>query len=220
MANELVHADTGEVVNPALITPVADVDEVLRAFAQYQELKEKIAGPEDMVRIGNKMHPTKSFVRKVQKLFNLSCEIVSDEPIRVGEEIIGWATVVRATYLPTGAFQDGDGACELEEKTKKNQKTIHNVRAHAMTRAKNRAVLDLVGFGEVSADEINETPERNAQPKPNSERPEGSDPLWPWGDHRGERLSTIPFDVLKLAQTKQIPDLWADRIHQEIGERP
>ena len=154
--SELVRADTGEIVNPALITPVADVDEVIAAFNRYQELKERIAGPDDMVRIGKKMHPTKSFVRKVQKLFNLSCEIVSDEPIRDGGgEIIAWAATVRATYLPTGAFQDADGACELSEKSE-NQRTLHNIRSHAVTRAKNRAVLDLVGFGEVTAEEIKE----------------------------------------------------------------
>jgi hypothetical protein len=32
--------------------------------------------------------------------------------------------------------------------------TLHNVRAHACTRAKNRAISDLVGFGEVSAEEL------------------------------------------------------------------
>jgi len=36
----------------------------------------------------------------------------------------------------------------------RSQATIHNVRAHAHTRAFNRAVSNLVGFGEVSAEEI------------------------------------------------------------------
>ncbi len=35
-----------------------------------------------------------------------------------------------------------------------SQATLHNVRSHAVTRAKNRAISDLVGFGEVSADEL------------------------------------------------------------------
>src|SRR5690606_5005959 len=60
----------------------------------------------------------------------------------------------RAMHLPTGAYQDADGSCSFDEKVEK-QRTIHNIRAHAITRAKNRAILDLVGFGEVSAEEIN-----------------------------------------------------------------
>src|SRR5690606_7655023 len=36
----------------------------------------------------------------------------------------------------------------------KKRQTIHNIKAHANTRAKNRAILDLVGLGEVSAEEI------------------------------------------------------------------
>src|SRR5690606_30751692 len=56
--------------------------------------------------------------------------------------------------LQTGAYQDADGSCSFDEKVEK-QRTIHNIRAHAITRAKNKAILDLVGFGEVSAEEIN-----------------------------------------------------------------
>jgi hypothetical protein len=41
-----------------------------------------------------------------------------------------------------------------ETEVDKSQSTIHNIRSHAHTRAKNRAVADLVGFGEVSAEEM------------------------------------------------------------------
>jgi hypothetical protein len=43
---------------------------------------------------------------------------------------------------------------DAETEIDKSQGTIHNVRSHAHTRAKNRAVADLVGFGEVSAEEM------------------------------------------------------------------
>lgn len=39
----------------------------------------------------------------------------------------------------------------------KSQATTHNVRSHAHTRAKNRAISDLCGFGEVSAEEVQRT---------------------------------------------------------------
>lgn len=47
------------------------------------------------------------------------------------------------------------------------QATVHNVRAHAYTRAYNRAVSNLVGFGEVSAEEIEpDDPERGPAAPP------------------------------------------------------
>ena len=50
---------------------------------------------------------------------------------------------------------DGDGSCFASEKTGgRLRATEHNVRAHAHTRAQNRAISGLVGFGEVSADEM------------------------------------------------------------------
>ena len=48
---------------------------------------------------------------------------------------------------------DGDGACALSEKHG-SMRTEHNVRAHAQTRAKVRAISGMVAFGEVGADEI------------------------------------------------------------------
>jgi hypothetical protein len=43
------------------------------------------------------------------------------------------------------------------------QATDHNVRSHAHTRAFNRAISNLVGFGEVSAEEVERAPERHGR---------------------------------------------------------
>lgn len=61
---------------------------------------------------------------------------------------------------------NGEKVIDLES-TAKNA-TIHNVRSHAHTRAFNRAVSNLVGFGEVSAEEVERqyTPEKEEKPKP------------------------------------------------------
>jgi len=139
-----------------MIMPAGTVEQALEAFKQYQELKHRLGTAEDFQRIGDKTHPKKSFVRKVQRFFNVSCEIIQDEPLYdKNGKIIAWLAKARATHLATGAYQEADGSCGFEEKNEK-QRTIHNIRAHAITRAKNRAILDLVGFGEVSAEEINE----------------------------------------------------------------
>jgi len=143
-----------------MIMPAGTVEQALQAFQQYQELKNRLGTAEDFQAIktkeGVKHHPKKSFVRKVQRFFNVSCEIIQDEPLYdKNGKIIAWLAKARAIHTATGAFQEADGSCGFEEKHEK-QRTIHNIRAHAITRAKNRAILDLVGFGEVSAEEINE----------------------------------------------------------------
>jgi hypothetical protein len=59
---------------------------------------------------------------------------------------------------PNGQFGDGDGYCSLDEGRFKSrsgrQKLENDLRITATTRAKNRATADLVGMGEVSAEEI------------------------------------------------------------------
>lgn len=137
-----------------MITPAGSIEDTIKQFQLYQELKKRLATKEDFQPIKGKQHPKKSFVRKVQRFFNLSCELLRDEPLRdENGEIIAWVATARAIHVPTGAFQDADGSCSFDEKVKE-QRTIHNIRAHAITRAKNRAILDLVGFGDVSAEEI------------------------------------------------------------------
>jgi len=148
-----------------MIMPAGTVEQALQAFNQYQELKKKLGNADDFQAIktkdGVKYHPKKSFVRKVQRFFNVSCEIIQDEPLRDEKgQIIAWLAKARAIHMGTGAYQEADGSCGFDEKVDKygkpdkKRQTIHNIRAHAITRAKNRAILDLVGFGEVSAEEI------------------------------------------------------------------
>ncbi len=52
--------------------------------------------------------------------------------------------------------------------------TEHNVRGHAHTRAYNRAVSNLVGFGEVSAEEVEETGDHAQGAPPAGQAPAGS----------------------------------------------
>lgn len=151
------------------IEPAATIDQAVDAFKAYQTLKDRLGDPGDFIeRRGIKM-PKKSFVRKVQRYFGLAVgEIIRDEPFRNDDgRIIGWLCTVRASH-PGGGAQIGDGAATLDEKACRDHlptvdmrcskclgnATLHNIRAHARTRAQNRAIMDLVGFGDVTADEI------------------------------------------------------------------
>jgi hypothetical protein len=58
----------------------------------------------------------------------------------------------RTLHFPAEACPDFDPA--FQWKTLPAQATEHNIRSHAHTRAFNRAVSNLVGFGEVSAEEV------------------------------------------------------------------
>ena len=140
-------------IPPAPILPAQSIADSVAAFAEYQTLKKELGDPNvDFTRIGSSVHPNKSFVSKLRKFFAISCEVTRDEMLVFDDKLIGWIVTVRASHS-SGQYQDGDGTCELKEKNP-NQQTIHNVRAHAVTRAKGRAVMDLVGFGDVTAEEI------------------------------------------------------------------
>lgn len=77
-----------------------------------------------------------------------SLELKPNEESRV---TIVFSCVYRA-IAPNGVFVDADGTCDCWEKGYAS--SIHNVRATASSRAKNRAISDLVGGGELSAEEM------------------------------------------------------------------
>jgi len=190
-----------------MITPGGTIEQAKEQFEQYQELREELATDDDIVNIKGKEHPTKSFVRKVSRFFNLSCELISDEPVEVDEEIVAWTVIARASHKNTGQFQEADGSCEMSEKTG-DGKTIHNIRAHAVTRAKNRAILDLVGFGEVSAEEINQ----NSSPG-NKSKQSHDEYTIPFGDAQGTPITEAETEELEWIKPKLNID------HEKYGER-
>jgi hypothetical protein len=67
------------------------------------------------------------------------------------------SATVRATH-PSGRFAEGSGRCSIDESRFKTPsgraKAEHDIAATAVTRATNRAISNLVGFGQVSAEEV------------------------------------------------------------------
>lgn len=186
----------------ALLDPVRTPAKALEAWVQYQDLKSKIGSEEDFATIQGKMHPKRQWVNKLTTFLNIKTEIIRSVQIENGVVIIDKGDVVQTSSVddkdvvsyeywvrataPSGRFSENVGACEIAEKKKgRMAATKHNVAAHALTRARCRAVLDLVGFGEVSAEEILAPPEAEEidyqrpvvtkQPK-KSEQPEPAEP--------------------------------------------
>lgn len=132
-----------------------------RALATYRDIQRVFDEqmPDAIMEIRGKKFRKKSYWRAIANAFGVLCELISVDRIddaNTGDW--GYVAVVRAT-APNGRTSDGDGACMASEKVDRDgnptaMQTVHNVRSHAVTRAKNRAISDLVGFGEVSADEL------------------------------------------------------------------
>lgn len=133
-----------------IVTPAVSPEEAVAAWKKYEALKVSIISDEDIQVIEGKKFLKKSYWRKIATFFNLSCECVKEDRIK---DAAGLTYLV--TYKATatnGRHTYGDGSCSSKEK--RLVKTEHNTRAIAHTRACNRAVSNLVGGGEVSAEEV------------------------------------------------------------------
>lgn len=148
--------------------PVFTGSEMTRALTAYRELQQALdrAMPDQIMQLDGKPYRKKGYWRALAVAFNLTVE-----PVEERREDYGGTYVYVVTYrasTASGRAAIGDGACSAEEKARGRMKaTEHNVRAHAHTRAFNRAISNLVGFGEVSAEEV----EREERPAPPPKAP-------------------------------------------------
>ena len=135
-----------------VVTP--DVQGTVTALEQFKKLKTSVLSPEDTVIIEGKPFIKRSGWRKIALAFNVSTEIVSIEHEKLENDYI--VRVRARATAPNGRISEGIAACSKSEFTGKREKmgTVHNIEATASTRAINRAISDLVGGGEVSAEEI------------------------------------------------------------------
>lgn len=107
----------------------------------------------------------KSGWRNLATFFGLAVEVV---PGTEKIEVIGGTKLASVTYRASalnGRACSGDGHCGGDEPGKYNW-TLSNLAATAHTRAFNRAVSNLIGGGEVSADEIGSEEKENRKTEP------------------------------------------------------
>ncbi|MFA5271124.1 MAG: hypothetical protein WC412_02135 [Candidatus Omnitrophota bacterium] len=133
-----------------LIQPVAENEQIILAWENYQELKRKLLNDNDYQVISGKQCIKKSGWRKIQTAFGISDELIKEERKEYGKHFVYEVTV--KTSAQNGRFAFGTGSCSSSERNFAHPE--HDVRSTAHTRAKNRAISDLVGGGEVSAEEI------------------------------------------------------------------
>lgn len=155
-----------------IVKPAVNAQEALDAWDAYEDLKKKIVKDSDVQDISGKKFLKKSYWRKIKTFFNLSVSVVSENYVNLPNGDFAFNFVMRAS-APNGAFADAAGSCTAYDKAKWDAQTgkflkkgykgawevavpnsYHNVRATAETRAFNRCVSNLVGGGEVSAEEV------------------------------------------------------------------
>lgn len=154
-------------------TAIVDVETAKAEWEIYQKLVRELLDDSDYQEYNQggklKKFPKKSAWTKLGRAFNVDTEIVDKEFVltKTGETREAYYCI-RAT-LPNGRTVESDGSCSRHEKGKGNA-TSHTIRSTAKTRATNRAISELIGAGEVSAEELdpsfdNGTPIKKPEPK-------------------------------------------------------
>ena len=179
--NETPEAVEGEVVSGSQAVVVAapreliNVDQAVAEWEAYQQLTKRLLTEDDYQRIGDKKFKKKSAWRKYAKAFNISCEEISREIVRADDGYPLYARIVVRATEQGGRWQDADQECHVSEKccvkafgrvcSRRHHcclpgcdGRVHfshpgDIPAVATTRAKNRAISDLIGAGEVSFEE-------------------------------------------------------------------
>jgi hypothetical protein len=133
---------------------VPDVEGAIEVLKRFQRLKKELLDPADTLAISGKTYVKRSGWRKIMLAFNISVAIVDAqrEKDQDGKYIV--RVKARAT-APAGRYSEEIAACDSSEFEKgRLLGTLHNIETKAATRAINRAVSDLVGGGEISAEEV------------------------------------------------------------------
>jgi hypothetical protein len=141
------------------VIPKPNVEGTIEAMNEFQKLKQKVLNANDTVMISGKQYIKRSGWRKIAMAFNISTEVVKIEREKIDDKIYVVRVIARAR-TPLGRISEEAAVCDSSEFERGNlQGTLHNIETKAVTRAINRAISNLVGGGEVSAEEIVKGPE-------------------------------------------------------------
>ena len=135
----------------AISTPVYNITkaDVKAHLDMYKFVKNQIIDTTDFAEVKGRKFLKKSGVRKFINAFGISVELVEKRVFELNNDTHAEVRVRAITQK--GQFVEGIG---LKSMSELYDKTLHNLISTAWTRAVNRAILDLVAFGEVSAEEV------------------------------------------------------------------
>ena len=137
----------------AIVTP-GDVDQIILMLRAFDDFKNKALSRSDYAVIKGKKSVKRSGWSKYAVACNVSTEL-REEQVEERDSSRIYHFVYRAIHLPSGRYADAVGSASEKEKTEEEwNHPEHDVRSLAQTRAYNRAVSNLVGGGEISAEEL------------------------------------------------------------------
>ena len=137
----------------AIVTP-GDVDQIILMLRAFDDFKNKALSRSDYAVIKGKKSVKRSGWSKYAVACNVSTEL-REEQVEERDSSRVYHFVYRAIHLPSGRYADAVGSASEKEKTEEEwNHPEHDVRSLAQTRAYNRAISNLVGGGEISAEEL------------------------------------------------------------------
>ena len=160
-----------------VVMPLVTPEQAKAQWKIYEATKAAILVESDYQTIQGKKFPKKSAFRKLAVFFGLNDEITGEERVDRDDGSFTWGYTVKVT-APNGRTTTNIGLCDSREK--RFAHVEHDVKSTAHTRAKSRAISDMVAGGEGSAEEVEaEEPQprkkvdAEAKPveKPNPEKP-------------------------------------------------
>lgn len=166
-----------------IVRPLVSKEAALEAWTEYQELTRAILRASDFqtFREGGRegRFVKKSGWRRLATHYGISIELVDERlghehdakvcarvrfPDQMREERDCGCPVVFARYVvravaPNGRAVTAIGLCSTGEKNRRFVRQDHDIATTAYTRAANRAISDMIGAGEISAEEVRATGE-------------------------------------------------------------
>ena len=133
------------------VKPLVSPEQAAEEWAKFEALKSMLLTEEDYQSIAGKRYIKRSGFRKIAVYFRLSDRILEQERIDREDKSFSWRIVVEVE-APNGRISTGVGACDSRERNFAHIE--HDVYAIAHTRAKSRAISDMVAGGAVSAEEM------------------------------------------------------------------
>ena len=133
------------------VKPLVTPEQAAEEWARYESLKAKLLNEDDYQNISGKRYIKRSGFRKIAVYFGLSDRILEQDRTDREDGSFFWRIVVEVE-APNGRISTGVGICDSKERNFAHVE--HDVYATAHTRAKSRAISDMVAGGAVSAEEM------------------------------------------------------------------
>lgn len=174
--SRVIEGETRAMTVSETVSLPVPIEEVLQQWRDYQELTRQLLDDSDYQQIGNKKFKKKSAWRKYARAFNITDRVTHEEIQRTPDGFPLFARLRVEARAVNGRTAEADQECHVRERCceigcrKVNWKGHDccpsdcngqrhwshpgDLPATALTRAKNRAISDLIGAGEVSAEEM------------------------------------------------------------------